>query len=777
MFLPRTNYKTLILALMSSSLLISHVPSQAMANEGLAQSSEVIASDGQGIVNEIKVRGSERIEPRTILSYLELKEGDRVSKYDIDKSLKSLFKTGFFADVGMEYDGSTLLIDVVENPTISQIIFEGNDSFEDDDLQNELQLKPRSIYTRPKVQSDLQRILSMYRRAGRFHANISPKLISREQNRVDIVYEIEEGVVSRVANIAFVGNKNFTTPTLKQAIRTKEICWYCFLTDNDKYDPEKLLFDKELLRKFYTTQGYADFKVVSALAELRSDKNDFYITFNLDEGTKYDVGDVVVNSSLKEADKLAIEKVVSTDVGEFYDSETVENSIDSIVAEMGNKGFAFVDVKPKLARDKPNKTIDVIYNVDEGPRVYVEKINITGNLRTLEEVIRREFKLAEGDPFSTTKLSRSEERLNNLGFFEDVSITRDIGSAPDKVIINVAVVEKSTGELSLGAGFSTTDGVLTEFGISEKNLLGRGQNLRFKGLFAAERQQFDIGFTEPYFLNRELSTGFDLFKTTQDLSSESSFNRESVGGRLRAGYTISEHLRHSLHYSYEEVNITDVDATASLFVQQQEGTNVTSLIGHSLIYDRRNNKFDPTEGHFMQFNQDLAGLGGDSKFLRHELRNSYYVPIAPKWTLLLASSVGHVLGLQSEDIRINDRFFVGGRTLRGFDNAGIGPRDLATEDALGGNIFYTTTAELKFPLGLPDELGFSGAIFVDAGSLFDVDATGAGLVDDKSIRASAGIGIAWRSPFGPIRVDFSNAFKKEDYDITESFRFNFGTRF
>lgn len=728
-------------------------------------------------VNKIIVQGNQRVEARTIISYLGINEGELVNQYDIDKAMKDLYDTGFFADVSVHFGAGQLFVEVAENPVINEVYFEGNKQLDKDKLSAELQLKTRSIYTRPKVQEDLARILELYRRSGRFSAKVVPKVIQREQNRVDLVYEIVEGDVTRIQQISFIGNTQFPASTLKDVLRSSTECWYCFLSDNDKYDPDRLEYDKELLRKFYTNQGYADFKVRASLAELSPDKKYFYLTFTVDEGEKYNIGNVGFASSLGEGSDTKLAELVTTQKGQLYNASEVETSIDKIVDELGNRGFAFVDVQPELKRDAATKTIDLTYKIKEGPRVYVERINITGNQRTLDEVIRREFRLAEGDPFNTSKLQRTEQRLKNLRYFEDVKISQAQGSTPDRVVLNVDVKEMSTGEISLGAGYSTTDGPLADFGVRERNFLGRGKDLKFKAMVATERQQYDVSYTEPYFLDRELSAGFDLYKITQDFRSESSFDRETNGGRLRAGYAISEHLNHSLYYSIEDVSITNVTSDASRYIREQEGSNLTSLVGHTLMYDMRDNNFDPTSGYMLKGTQELAGLGGDSHFLRHEAKASLYYTPVPQWTLLLAGTAGHVMGTGDHDVRINDRFFIGGRTFRGFNNAGIGPRDINTYDALGGNTYYVGTTELMFPLGLPDDLGFRGAVFMDAGSLFDLDTKGSDIVDNGSLRASYGAGLLWKSPFGPIRLDFAKAFVKEDFDETEVFRFNFGTSF
>ncbi len=724
----------------------------------------------------IAVAGNKRVESATVIRYSGLSLEKAVSDADLNNAIKQLYDTGFFAEVSIDKESRGLQINVTENPMVNDVRFEGNKHLESDKLKGELQLHPRSIYTRPKVQEDVARLLELYRRSGRFSAVVKPTLVQLDQNRVDIVYEITEGEVTRIGNIEFIGNHQFGDSTLKDVVKTTTSCWYCFLTDDDKYDPDRVAYDKELLRRFYTKQGFADFQVKSVVSELSPQKDAFFLTFTLDEGTRYRIGDITFQNALPGFTKDELLDAVVVEKDELYSAEGVEHSIDGLVKAMGDRGFAFVDVEPLLTRHPEKKTIDVGFKIAEGPRVYVERINIEGNMRTLDEVIRREFRLSEGDPYSTSKLQRSEQRLKNLGFFEDVKVTTARGSAPDRVVVNVNVTEQSTGEVTLGAGFSSADGALADFGIRERNLLGRGQDLRFKGTFAQRRQEFDIGFTEPYFLGRDVAAGFDLFDTTEDLRTESSFDRKSVGGRLRLGYSLTENLRHDLYYSFLQSDITNLQTNASRFIREQEGKNTTSLVGQSLTYDRLDNKLDPTEGYYLKGDVDVAGLGGDSKFVRPEAKASAYHSFAPQWILSVSGTAGYVYALDDR-IAIQDRFFIGGRDIRGFANAGLGPRDTSTKDALGGNAYYTGSTELQFPIGLPEDLGFRGAVFVDAGSLFDVDDKAPEIADDSSLRASTGVGLAWKSPFGPVRLDFARAFLKQDYDIDETFRFSFGTRF
>jgi outer membrane protein insertion porin family len=726
--------------------------------------------------NGIQINGNQRIEAATIESYLDITPGEFVSQKALNESLKKLYATGFFADVRLQPRGDVLQVNVVENPSINQLAFEGNDAISNEDLEREVTLRPRAIYTRPAVQTDVRRLLDIYRRSGYYSVHVVPKIIQQAQNRVDLVFEIEEGIKAPIRNITFLGQKAYSSSTLEGVIRSEESRFYKFLSDNDKYDPDRLEYDKELLRRFYRSEGYADFKVKSAFAELSPSRDAFYLTFTVDEGARYRFGEVETESALADGG-ASLQESILTKSGDLFNANDIETSIDEMIETLGDRGFAFVEIDPVLDRNEETKTIDLTYSISQGPRVYVERININGNISTLESVVRREFRLVENDAYSSSKLRRSEQRLKNLGYFKDVQVNTSRGSAPDKVVIDVNVEEQSTGEISLGAGFSSVDGPLADVGITERNLLGRGQNLRLRVLAAAERQQFDIGFTEPYMFGRELTGGVDLYQTRQDFSEESSFDRESTGGRLRTGYKLSEKISHQLYYSYEQTQITDVDSNASRFIRDQEGENTTSLIGHNIAYDDRDNRFAPTSGVLLRGIQEFAGLGGDDEFVRHEFQSEYYYTLWPEVVLGLAAAGGHVQPL-SDDVRINQRFFVGGRVLRGFDNSGIGPRDSTTGDALGGNLYYIGSVETRFPLGLPDDLGITGALFTDVGSLWDVDDSGPEVVGNNHImRASVGFGIAWASPFGPIRVDLSMPFLKEDYDITERIRLNFGTRF
>ena len=728
-------------------------------------------------VQEIRVQGTQRIDPETVRSYMNIGIGDRFDPERMDRSLKRLFSTGYFSDVVIDRQGSALLVRVVENPIINRIAFEGNDELDDETLSAEVQLRPRIVYTRTRVQNDVRRLLELYRRSGRFAASIEPKVIALPQNRVDLAFEIDEGPKTKVQRIVFIGNRRFSDSRLASEIQTEEARWYRFLTSDDTYDPDRLLFDQEKLRKFYFAQGYADFRVASAIAELTPGRGGFIVTFTIEEGQRYKFGKIDVASRLPDLNLDVIRSVVTTQTGEWYDADEIDKSIDALTDEVGRYGYAFIDIRPQAQRRRNERLVDVTYEIGEGPRVYVGRIEIQGNTRTLDKVIRREFRLVEGDAFNTAKLRRSRQRIRNLGFFEKVDVKSVPGDRPDRTVIKVDVAEQATGEIALGAGFSSAQGALADFSVRERNLLGRGQDLRLGLSLSQRQQQIDLSFTEPYFRDRPISAGFDVFSTRRDESDESSFELNSLGFALRTGYRITENLRHGLRYTLKQDKIEDLDDDASEFIKAEEGSAVTSMIGHKLNYDKRDSRFEPTEGYVLGLSNDFAGIGGSVDYVRSTLSGAQYYQIADQWILSIRGKIGYIISIGDDDIRLNDRFFIGGDDLRGFDDSGIGPRDRVTDDALGGNRFFTSSVQLRFPFGLPKELGVFGSVFADAGTLGDIDASGANLLDEESIRASLGTGLSWRSPFGPLAVSFGFAVIKEDFDQTKVLRFSFGTRF
>lgn len=729
-------------------------------------------------IGEIQIVGVERIEPATVLTYMDVQVGDPMNQATMNRALKSLFGTGLFADVTLRQKGEVLEVTVVENPVISQIAFEGNDKIKDEELLAEIALRPRQVLTRTKVQADVNRLYQVYQRNGRFSASIEPKVIKLDQNRVNLVFEVDEGPVTNVKSIRFVGNERFDDDLLRSEISTKESRWYRFFASDDRYDPDRMAYDQELLRRFYLSQGYADFRLISAIAELSHDRNHFFMTFTVEEGERYRVQDIAINSALRHFDASVLREHITFQPGDWYNADEVTKSVDAITQALGDLQYAFVSVRPDIERNRADHTMDINFVINETPRVFVERIDIHGNVRTLDKVIRRQMELVESDPFNRSKLANSEQNIRDLGYFENVTVTPLQGSAPDKTVIDIGVTEQSTGELSIGAGFSTTEGPLADIALRERNLLGRGQDLLLSATIAGERTEFNLAFTEPYFLDRDFLAGFDLFHVTRDLQDESSFNQRQTGGGLRFGYPLSENWRQVLRYRLERNDITDVASNASAFIAGQEGKRVTSAVSQRLTYDGRDSVLFPREGLLAWLDTAYAGLGGDADYVSGKVGASYFYPIADNWIFNLLGETGGIISTGDGDIKINERYFLGGGSLRGFESAGIGPRDIVSGDSLGGNYFYRGTAEVSFPLGLPEEMGIKGHAFTDMGSLWELDeTTGPNVIDESSLRAAAGVGVSWRSPLGPIRVDVSAPYLEEEYDRTEVFRFNFGTRF
>lgn len=738
-------------------------------------------------IDRIAVVGNERVEAATVASYLVVRAGDPFDPQRIDQSLKALFATGLFADVIIERQDATLLIRVVENPIINRVVFEGNRRLDREDLLEEVQLRPRMVYTRAKIRTDVDRIIELYYRSGRFAATVEPKIIQREQNRVDVVFEIAEGPKSRVSRINFIGNKRYSDGNLRDEMATNESRWWKILTSNDTYDPDRLAFDREQIRQFYLVNGYADIRIISAVAELTPDQEDFFITFVIEEGEIYDFGEIKVESDIKDLSPELMEAFLHMREGQTYNAQKIEDSIESMTNTAGLLGFAFLDVRPQIKRERDERVVNITFHILETSRTYVERISIHGNVRTLDRVIRREFRLAEGDAFNSARVNRSEIRLNQLGFFREVEIEQVQGNQDDRVILEVTVEEQSTGELSIGAGFSSLESFLIDFSISERNLLGKGQTLRLGATVSSRRKQIDLGFTEPYFLGRNLAAGIDLFRREFDSSNESSFDTTSTGGQLRLGVPISEYIRSTLRYTFRIDEITVGGLVVSPFVLAAAGTTTTSSVGYTLAYDTVDNFLRPSRGTRLVVGQDVAGLGGDIRYIRSNLQYDYYRPVFGNFIFHLGSQIGYIYGL-GQDVRINDRFFLGGPTIRGFSTASLGPRDIRTGDFLGGNLMYVATAGFRLPLGAAArEMGIQVVTFVDVGTLTNPDLTAIDIFgnptdnstvfDDGSPRVSAGVGIIWDSPFGPFRIDLAKVIKKSPFDETEFIQFNIGTQF
>ncbi|MFV0295163.1 MAG: outer membrane protein assembly factor BamA [Hyphomicrobiaceae bacterium] len=766
----------------------------------LTGASSALAQSGR--ISAIQVTGNKRVEPETVRSYLRFSVGDSYSAENASESIRALFATGLFADVSIQPSGSVVVVHVVENPIVHQVAFEGNSEVEDSTLSSEVQLKPRSVYTRAKVQSDVQRILDVYRRQGRFSATVEPKLIEIGENRVNVVFEINEGGSTKVKSIQFIGNRAFTNSQLRDVITTQQSGWFDFIKKASFYDPDRLALDRELLRQYYLKNGYADIRIVSANADLDREGNGFFITFVVEEGQRYQFGDVRIESSLPGLSNEALRSDIITDPGETYNAADIDKSVERLTLKASELGFAFARVRPHATRLYDQHKISLVYKIDEGQRIYIERINIIGNTRTRDHVIRREFRLAEGDAYNPLLVDRAKKRLQGLGFFKSVEVKRMPGSTPDRVILDVEVVEQPTGEISFGAGYSTSEGIIGDISLTERNLMGNGQFLRLRLSGSLERLQIDLSFTEPRFLDRNLAAGFDIFHKEVQSSDTNAYNSRRTGFSLRLGYPLSEYLWAQNYYTFSRDEIYDVDTNydpvhgdyrvASRAIRDAEGTSYTSLVGTTLTYDKRNHPKNPTEGFYLSGGVDFAGVGGDVQYARFSAEGRYYYPITSSITFVGRAIGGHIEGWGGDDVRLIDLYYKGGETIRGFNRSGFGPRDLVTNDAIGGKTFWAVTAEVRYPLPfVPDDLGVKGAVFVDAGSLFGINDSSkningrydpvtkipVNIADDATPRVSVGTSILWDSPLGPLRADFGWAVKKESYDKDQVFRFGASTKF
>lgn len=735
------------------------------------------ASAADVYIRDIQVDGLQRVENETVMSYLDIDKSKVVSEDKMDESLKHLYATGLFEDVSFSVtpDG-TLVIKVVESPVIGERVFDGADKIDASLLEKEVQSMPRGTYSKAKVQEDVQRILDVYKRNGRYATAVDPKIIKRDNNTVDLIFEIEEGPAASIEKVNFVGNAHYSSDDLQNEIMSKESRWYRIFSNAENYDAEKTNYDSELLRRFYLRHGYADFRVVSSVAELSPDKTSFVLTYVLDEGPRYRVTDVAIVSEIKDVDTASLNESLLFEVGDYYNAELVEKSILEITESLGKKGFAFVDVEPKLERNPADASLALTFTIKEGARVFVDKINITGNTRTDDDVIRREFRIAEGDAFNASKIRASRRNVENLDYFSKVDIQTVPSADSNKADINVDVQEKSTGYFNVGVGYSTVNGALVRTGVTENNFQGRGQQLGLDIGVSQRAQDYNINFTEPYFLGRRLSAGIDLFHTSEDYQDEGSYDSASTGGRLRLGWKYTDDLSQYVRYTLRRDKIEDVADDASIYIKEEEGSYTGSIFGQTLVYDKRDSAINPKEGYYLSFGNDIAGAGGDEKFYKFDVKAYKYYTLSDYYTFKFFVNGGYIAGFGDKDVRLSNRYYLGGYNMRGFEYAGIGARDRYTDDALGGNWMIYTGAEMSFPIGL-DELGVRGRTFVDVGALGKPDNMDPAIVEySSSPRVSTGVGVTWQSPMGNIDIDLAFPVVKEDYDKTEVFRLNFGTR-
>ena len=726
-------------------------------------------------IKNIEIKGNQRIDEETIFTYLNLSKEKKIKEEDLNVLFKDLFATDLFSEIIFRITDNTLFIELEENPIVNRIALEGNKYLKDDELLPEIFLNPRDVFTKNKIKENLQRILAMYRAGGRYAAVVEPKIIYLEQNRVDVVFEINEGPISKIQSIKFLGNEFFSDRKLKGEVMISESRWWKILSSGGKYDPDILNFDKENLRKFYANEGFVDADISLAKGEVNLERERFFITFVVSEGERYKFGNISATIKAKGISKKTILDAISISDGDWFSAKRLDDTVIRLTENIMSDGQPFVAVVPKLNRTDKNK-VNVNFDILPAPKKYIDRIIISGNTRTLDKVIRRKLRFAEGDAFNRSLIRRSKTLVTNLGHFANVEIqNKESISEINAVDISVQVQEQSTGSFSIGGGFSSANGAQASLGISENNLMGKSQKLRFNLLTSERENRADISFTEPFFLNRDISFKSDIFTTVQEFT-ESKYDNEKEGLGITIGYNNGEYGRQSVGYLLEKRNIVAYSG-ASASVEAESGDTILSLVSLGNRFDKTDNRLDPSDGWFVSNNIGLAGVGGDKKYIKLTGKAATFKKLfQEKYTFSLTGNTGYIIGLD-QNIEISDRFFIGNNSFVGFQNAGIGPRDKNTDDSLGGNFYYTATPEIKFDLGLPKELGIRARLFSTIGTLSVIDTNISNYYDNSGLRVTAGTGILWQSPFGPIRLDYSYAFLKENYDKTETFSFNVGSLF
>lgn len=724
-----------------------------------------VIPQSSGVIKTVTVEGAQRLEPDTVRSYIDLKPGEPYNREAIDRALKALYATELFADVQIRDNAGALVIQVKENPVINRIVLEGNKRLKEDKIKPEIRLAPRQIFSRSKVRADVARIIELYRRQGRFAATVEPKMVTLDQNRVDVVFEITEGPKSKVRKINIIGNKVFSDGRLRGEMATKQAGLTKIFSSGTGYDPDRLAYDQQKLRQFYLTNGYADFRVISAVAELTPDKHDFIITYVVEEGDRYKFGDINVESEIRDVKPETLRPLIKMRKGQWYNAKEVEDTVDTLTETAGLRGYAFADIQPQFDRDKEKRTMSVTFKVADAPRVYVERIDINGNTHTKDKVVRREFRLAEGDAFNSFRVKRSRDRIQSLGFFQDkLEIGQKRGSTPDKVILDANVEEKSTGELQVSAGYSSLESFIVNLSITEHNFMGKGQEVRASVDYSKYSKSIELGFTEPYVFDKNIAVGFDVFRrdynsfnfTGNGNDRRTTYNQITTGFQLRAGVPLTEFTSLALRYGLSFDNVTLDKSTyfidtngdgikdqcssviAGRYLCDALGRRTTSSVGYSFVYDNLNNRIRPTKGQRIVFSQDVAGLGGSVRYLKSTIEAKKYWGIGKGFVFSAGAEGGYIKGL-GQDVRLTDRFFLGEPQIRGFDIRGVGPRikrtylndDLVTplstssnnnsDDALGGRAYYLGRLELELPLGSGGrELGLRPSIFMDAGAVFGI---------------------------------------------------------
>ncbi len=757
--------------------------------------SPLVLAQGTAVFSRIDVAGNQRIEADTIRVFSGIEAGQPVTPEQLNLAVRKLFETGLFEDVTVMPEAGRLVITVVENPTINQIAFEGNDAIDDDKLNEVIQLRPRLAYSVAAAEADAQRIIEAYRAAGRYAASVNPVIIREPENRVDLVFEISEGRKVGVQRISFLGNQVFSDRRLQRVIQTSQSNWLSFIFGGNTYDADRLEADKELLRQFYLERGYVDFRVLSATAEIARERTGFFLSFTVSEGQQYDFGKVSVSSSIPGLNATDFQQFLAPAAGGgVYNSKVVDRIIQRMTFQAGQAGYAFVEIRPVVTKNVAARTVDIDFQLVEGDRVFIERIDISGNTRTLDRVIRRQFDVVEGDAFNAREIKDADDRIKGLGYFKTSSVEVRPGSEQGKALVAVQVEEQPTGSLSLGGAYSTTEGFTAQVSLTERNFLGRGQTVSAAVTGGSQFGNYELGFTEPALFDRDLLAGFLVYYRNRNFN-EQTFKTKSVGFEPRVGFPLSEDGRLTLRYRLSQDDIYDVQDDTSIIIQSEAGSLITSLVGATYAYDRRNSVVDPTAGFILTLNQDLAGVGGDTTYSKTQAKGRIYSSLFEEEVVLSAEVEGGMIFMQ-DGTRITDRFSTGGDSFRGFARNGMGPRDfcgsagevvcqppqqdLKVDTALGGNYYGVLRFDASFPLGIPQEYGVYGGVFADIGSLWGLDDTDGsmGPVDAGfHLRSAAGFSLFVDTPFAPLRFTYAFPLQKESYDVVERFRFSIQTRF
>ncbi|MEL6640358.1 MAG: outer membrane protein assembly factor BamA [Pseudomonadota bacterium] len=753
-----------VVALVSSVALISGLPSTAFAQNFT--------------FNSVAISGNQRVADGTILTFAGLERGATVDASEVNAASQRIRASGLFQSVDVSTNGGTLVINVVEYPTINRINIEGNSQVRDAELLSVVRSEPRRVYTPAQAEADVAAITQIYADKGRINAVVTPRIIPLSENRVDLVFEVVEAGLTEIERISFVGNRSFSEGRLRRVLETKQAGVLRNIISRDTFAQDRVARDRQLLSDFYMSRGYADFQVQNVDVSLTRERDAYLVTFNVQEGQRFVFGDVNVSSTIPEADAAVFRNAVRARTGAYYSPVQIENDIERLEILATRMGINFLQVEPRITRDARGLALNVEYALVRGRRVFVERIDVEGNNVTLDRVVRNQFRVVEGDPFNPREIRAAADRIRALGFFQNSNVEAREGSSPNQVIIDVDVVEGPTGSLTFGANFNTDVGLGLLASYRQQNFLGRGQELEFQFSTAETNSVLNFDFSEPNFLGRDLGFGIGLDYRTTD-NENANFDTETFVFRPSLNFPVSENGRLSLFYAFNYEDLTDVADDVSVVIQNEAlaGDIVTNSLGYTYTFDTRRGGVDPVTNYVFRFGQEFGF--GDSDFVRTTALAAVETKVWSEEVTLRATLEGGNLSYANNDSRVTDRFFLGSRVLRGFEPGGIGPRDADTGDALGGNTFAVARLEAEFPLGLPEEYGISGGVFLDHGSVWDVGNTfGADvLYDDFTTRTVAGIAIFWNTPVGPLRFNFTEALDAQDEDETRSFDVTISTQF